>query len=202
MDVQQVRDEALIFLLAGHETTSTALTFTLHLLGCHEDEQERVREEIDAVLGGRLPALEDYPALGRTAMAVKEAMRLYPPAYATGRLLTTEDEIGGHRIPAGSFIAVSQWATHRHPEFWDDAETFDPTRFAPEQEEERHPYAYFPFGAGPRSCIGSHFAMLEAVIAVAVLLQRHRIRSEPGTVNVDTKGITLRPVGAVPVGFA
>jgi cytochrome P450 len=202
MDVQQVRDEALIFLLAGHETTSTALTFTLHLLGCHEDEQERVREEIDAVLGGRLPALEDYPALGRTAMAVKEAMRLYPPAYATGRLLTTEDEIGGHRIPAGSFIAVSQWATHRHPEFWDDAETFDPTRFAPEQEEERHPYAYFPFGAGPRSCIGSHFAMLEAVIAVAVLLQRQRVRSEPGTVNVDTKGITLRPVGAVPVGFA
>jgi cytochrome P450 len=199
MDLQQVRDEALIFLLAGHETTSTALTFTLHLLGRDESEQERVHEEIDAVLGGRLPTVDDYPALERTAMAIKEAMRLYPPAYATGRLLKEEDEIGGHRIPAGSFIAVSQWATHRHPEFWEDPETFDPGRFTAEREKERHPYAYFPFGGGPRGCIGWHFAMLEAVIAVAVLLQRHRVRAGPEPVQVDTKGITLRPKGALPL---
>jgi cytochrome P450 len=199
MDLQQVRDEALIFLLAGHETTSTALTFTLHLLGRETSEQERVHDEIDAVLGGRLPTLGDVPALERTAMAIKEAMRLYPPAYALGRLLNREDEIGGHRIPAGAFVAVSQWATHRHREFWEDPEAFDPGRFTAEQEKERHPYAYFPFGGGPRSCIGSHFAMLEAVIAVAVLLQRHRVASRPEAVTVDTNGITLRPKGAVPL---
>jgi cytochrome P450 len=202
MDAQEVRDQALIFLLAGHETTSTALTFTFHLLGRHEDEQELVRGEVDAVLDGRPPSVDDVPALARTAMAIKEAMRLYPPAYATGRLLHVDDEIGGYRIPAGAFVAVAQWATHRHPQFWPDPERFDPTRFTPEREAERHTYAYFPFGRGPRACIGSHFAMLESVIAVAAVLQRHRITSEPGEVALDTHGITLRPAGAVPIRLA
>ena len=139
MDLQQVRDEALIFLLAGHETTSTALTFTLHLLGRHAGEQQLVHEELDAVLGGRAPALDDAPALERTAMAIKEAMRLYPPAYALGRLSVTENEIGGYLIPAGSFVAVSQFATHRHPRFWEDPETFDPARFTAEREAARQP---------------------------------------------------------------
>jgi cytochrome P450 len=199
MDVQQVRDEALIFLLAGHETTSTALTFTLHLLGRHPGEQRLVHDELDAVLDGRAPALDDAPALERTAMAIKEAMRLYPPAYALGRLSTSDDEIGGYAIPAGSNVVVSQFATHRHPRFWDDAEAFDPERFTPERERERHSHAYFPFGAGPRACIGSHFAMLEAVIAVAVLLRRFRIRSDREDVPLDTAGITLRPKGPVPL---
>jgi cytochrome P450 len=171
MDPQEVRDQALIFLLAGHETTSTALTFTYHLLGRHPDEQEKMRAEVDDVLDGRAPAVADVPALERTAMAIKEAMRLYPPAYALGRLLNEDDEIGGYRIPAGSNVLVSQWATHRHPEFWPQPERFDPSRFSAEREAERHPYAYFPFGRGPRSCIGSHFAMLESVIAVAAVLQ-------------------------------
>ena len=199
MEPQEVRDQALIFLLAGHETTSTALTFTYHLLGRHPDEQERVRAEVDAVLEGRAPTLADLPALECTTMAIKEAMRLYPPAYALGRMLHVDDEIGGYRIPAGSNMAVSQWATHRHPEFWPDPERFDPSRFTPEREADRHPYAYFPFGRGPRSCIGSNFAMLESVIAVAAVLQRYRITSEAETVLLDTHGITLRPAGAVPL---
>jgi cytochrome P450 len=199
MDEQQVRDEALIFLLAGHETTSTAITFTLHLLGRHEDEQERVHAELASVLGGRAPTAETGRELQRTAMVVKEAMRLYPPAYATGRRAEVEDEIGGYRIPEGANLAVSPWATHRHPAFWDDPETFDPERFTPEREAERHPYAYFPFGRGPRGCIGSNFAMLEALTAVAMLVQRFRIRSAPGAVALDTAGITLRPAGAVPL---
>jgi len=202
MDAQEVRDQALIFLLAGHETTSTALTFTFHLLGRHPAEQEVVREEVDAVLDGRPPGVDDVPALARTGMAIKEAMRLYPPAYALGRLLHVDDEIGGYRVPAGAFVAVSQWATHRHPRFWPDAERFEPERFTPEREAERHPYAYFPFGKGPRACIGSHFAMLESVIAVAAVLQRHRITSPPGEVELDTNGITLRPSGAVPIDLA
>jgi cytochrome P450 len=199
MDVQQVRDEALIFLLAGHETTSTALTFTLHLLARHPDEQRLVHEELDAALDGRAPALDDVPALARTAMAIKESMRLYPPAYALGRLVETQQEIGGYVLPAGSFVAVSQFATHRHPQFWEDPETFAPARFTPDREAERHPYAYFPFGGGPRSCIGSHFAMLESTIAVATVLQRFRVRSELQDVPLDTEGITLRPKGAVPI---
>ena len=199
MDVQQVRDEALIFLLAGHETTSTALTFTLHLLSRHPDEQQLVHAELDAVLDGRAPTLDDAPALERTAMAIKEAMRLYPPAYALGRLSETEHEIGGYTIPGGAYVVVSQFATHRHPRFWDEAQAFDPARFTAERERARHPYAYFPFGAGPRACIGSHFAMLEATIAAAVLLQRYRIRTEQASVPLDTAGITLRPNGPVPI---
>lgn len=198
MDRQQVRDEALIFLLAGHETTSTALTFTLQLLGRHRTEQRRVHDEIDAVLGdNRAPSAVDASALKRTTMAIKEAMRLYPPAYAVGRLAEHEQEIGGYRIPAGSHVLVSQFATHRHPRFWEDAATFDPERFTAEREAERHRYAYFPFGAGPRACIGLHFAMLEATIAIALLLRRYEIHSEHEDVPLDTHGITLRPRGAV-----
>jgi cytochrome P450 len=199
MDLQQVRDEALIFLLAGHETTSTALTFTLHLLGCHPTEQRLVHDEIDAVLDGRPPTVADAAALQRTAMAIKEAMRLYPPAYALGRRTESEQEVSGYTIPAGSHVVVSQFVTHRHPAFWDDAEAFEPARFAADREAARHRFAYFPFGGGPRACIGSHFAMLEATIAVAVLLQRFRVHSEHEEVPLDTEGITLRPQRAVPI---
>jgi cytochrome P450 len=199
MNVQQVRDEALIFLLAGHETTSTALTFTLHLLGRHPEEQERVHAEIDAALDGRPPGVEEAALLARTTMALKEAMRLYPPAYAVGRLLVGGDEIAGYALPAGANVVVCQYATHRHPRFWERPEAFDPDRFTPEREQARHPYAYFPFGRGPRACIGSHFAMLEAVIALAVLLKRFRVSSGLADVPLDTQGITLRPLGAVPV---
>jgi cytochrome P450 len=131
-------------------------------------------------------------------MAIKEAMRLYPPAYALGWLSETDHEIGGYTIPAGAYV-VSQFATHRHRQFWEQPEAFDPARFSPERERARHPHVYFPFGAGPRACIGSHFAMLEATIAVAVLLQHFRIPSAQPDVPLDTAGITLRP--KVPVAI-
>ena len=137
--------------------------------------------------------MADLPALPYTAMAIKEAMRLYPPAYALGRRSEADSEIGGYVIPAGSDVLVSQYATHRHPRFWHDAKRFSPYRFTPEREPARHPHAYFPFGAGPRACIGSQFAMLEAVIAVAVLLQHCNLRSELAHIPIDTAGITLRP---------
>jgi cytochrome P450 len=202
MEIQQVRDEALIFLLAGHETTSSALTFTLQLLGRHPDEQQRVADELADVLGSRRPTADDLPALQRTAMVFKEAMRLYPPVHALARRAEREDEIGGHRIPPGSLLVVSQWATHRHPRIWDDPETFNPGRFTPQREAARHRYAYFPFGGGPRACLGSHFAMQEAQIALAVLLQRYRIRAPLAPVPLDTTGITLRPKHAVPIELA
>ena len=202
MEIQQVRDEALIFLLAGHETTSSALTFTLQLLARHPDEQQRLADEVTHVLGNRRPTVDDVPALQRTAMVLKEAMRLYPPVYALARRAEREDEIGGHRIPAGSLLVVSQWATHRHPGIWENPERFNPDRFTPAQEAARHRYAYFPFGGGPRACLGSHFAMQEAQIALAVLLQRYRIHAPLAPLPLDTTGITLRPKHAVPIELA
>ena len=201
MDAQEVRDEALVFLLAGHETTSTALTLTLWLLARHPAEQQLVHDELDSVLAGRTPTAADAQALARTTMVINEAMRLYPPAYLLARRSEVDQEIGGYAIPAGITVGVSQYATHRHPAFWHDPDRFDPDRFAPEREAGRHPYAYFPFGRGPRACIGLHFAMLEAVIAVAVLLQRYRVTSKDAHAPVDTKGITLRPKGPILIGL-
>jgi cytochrome P450 len=202
LSTQEVRDQALILLLMAVETTSTALPFALHLLGRHQDEQARLRDEIDRALGGRPPAARDLPALERTTMAVKEAMRLYPPVHVLGRVQHVEQEVGGHRIPAGAFVAVSQWATHRHPRFWPDPERFDPGRFCAAAEAARHPYAYFPFGRGPRACIGIHLAMIEAVTAVAAVLRRCVITAGPETPAFDTDGITLRPSGPVPLRVA
>ena len=199
LDAQQVRDEALLFLLAGHETTACALTFALDLLGRHSDEQKLVSDEVDEVLGGRPPGFDDAAALARVGMVFKETMRLYPPGYALSRCATVDDVVGGYRIPAGSTVVLSQWATHRHPRFWVDPPRFDPERFSPEQEAERHRYAYFPFGRGPRACIGTHFAMLEGAIALAVLLQRFELQAPQKPVEVDSIGATLRPKSGVPI---
>jgi cytochrome P450 len=193
---QEVRDQLLIFLLAGHETTSTALTFTCHLLSRHPDVQERVHREVDEVLAGRAPTADDVGRLTYTRMAIKEALRLYPPAYALGRLTPTGARIGGFRIPPGSIILLSPWATHRHPGFWPDPTRFDPDRFNADAESARPRYAYLPFAGGMRGCIGEHFAMTEAVTAVATLLAGYTLRSEPVSVALSTD-LTLRPAGPV-----
>jgi len=193
----EVRDQALIFLLAGHETTATSLTFTMHLLGLHPEIQQRVRDEALEVLGDRLPGHEDTRALGYTTMAVKEAMRLFPAVYVIPRLIEQPDEIGGYTLPPGAVAVVSPYLTHRHPGFWDDPERFDPERFTPEKEKARHRYAYFPFGGGPRACIGQYFSMLESIVATAVLVRAYRFTSPPGTVKLFT-GITLRPNQPMP----
>ena len=130
-------------------------------------------------------------------MVVKEAMRLYPAAYAIPRLTEEDDELGGYAIPAGSVAVVSPWLTHRHPRYWDAPERFDPERFTPDLEKARHRYAYFPFGGGPRACIGQYFSMLEAIIAVAMLARAFTLTSPPGPVPL-LPGITLRPRRAMP----
>jgi cytochrome P450 len=197
---QDVRDQVLIFLLAGHETTSTTLTFACHLLGHHPEVQERARREVDEVVGDRLPQADDVARLSYTAMVVKEAMRLYPPAYAFGRGTPTGDTIGGYDVPPGSVVLVSPWATHRHPDFWTEPYRFDPDRFEPSVAAGRHRYAYFPFAGGPRNCIGNHFAMTEAVVALAAILRAGTLHTADKPVPLTT-GITLRPTGAVPCRF-
>jgi cytochrome P450 len=196
LDDAEVREQVLLFLLAGHETTATALTFTLHLLGHHQEVQQRVRDEARAVLGDRAPTAADAAALAHTTRVVKEALRLYPPLYGIGRRTVADGTVGGYLLPAGSLLLVSPWATHRHPRHWDRPEVFDPERFTPEREAARHRYAWLPFGGGPRACLGSHFALLEAVIATASVVRALRLRTEPGPVPLAT-GITLRPAATV-----
>jgi cytochrome P450 len=196
MSHQEIRDQVLIFLLAGHETTSTALTFTMQLLGRDHDVQAAVQREIDEVLAGRPPHADDIARLKLTEMVVKEAIRLYPPAYALGRLADHDVTIGGHHIPARSIILLSPWATHRRPDLWPEPQRFDPARFEPVAEQARPRYAYFPFAAGLRGCIGGYFAMTEAVVAIATLLARFSVASESPEIPLLTN-ITLRPAGPV-----
>ncbi|MEV4639536.1 cytochrome P450 [Actinoplanes sp. NPDC049548] len=187
----EIRDQVLIFLLAGHETTSTALAYTLDLLGRHPDVQAKVRDEVDAA-GGTPTA-----ALPYTTMVLKEAMRLFPSAPLTGRRSVADDEIGGFAVPAGADVVVVPWVTHRHPAYWDDPERFDPERFTPDRERARHRYAWFPFGGGPRACIGQHFSMLESAIVLAGLIRAFEFTTDTGVPRY-TNAITLRPVGSVP----
>lgn len=187
----------LIFILAGHDTTAVALTFALYLLGRHPAEQGRVREEVDGLLGRGTPGAQDVPALPYTTTVFKEAMRLFPPVYSFGRRTTGPQRVGPYDIPPGSDVYVSQWVTHRHPDFWDAPEHYFPEHFTPEREAARHRHAYFPFGAGPRACIGQHFAMLEGVIALAVIVRRLELATPSGSVALAPR-ITLHPACAVP----
>ena len=193
----EIREQVLIFLLAGYETTSTALTYALHLLGRHPDVQRRVRAEAETIASERTLTAQDAAALQYTTMALKETMRLYPPAPFTGRQAVQDDQIGGYHIPAGADVVLAPWITHRHPQFWDQPERFNPDRFTPELEKARHRYAWFPFGGGPRACIGQHFSMLESVIALAMLVRDFEFAAPPGE-PPRTNHITLRPTQGVP----
>ena len=201
LSARDVRDQLLIFLLAGHETTSTALTATCHLLGHHLEQQHRIHQELDAILAGRPPTAADIGRLTHTTMAVKEAIRLYPPAHSLGRFTATGDRIAGIDIPPGSTVVLSPWITHHRPDLWPDPHRFDPQRFHPTASETRHRYAYLPFAGGPRSCIGEHFAMTEAVVATAVLLSAYTLSTPAAPIPLKT-GITLRPAGPVPCQLA
>jgi cytochrome P450 len=193
---QEIRDQALIFLLAGHETTAGALTFALHLLGSHPEIQHRVATEVRDVLGDKpAPEADDIAALVWTRAALQEAMRMFPSAHVTERANLEPITLQGYEIPAGTFMIVSPWTTQRHPHFWPEPDRYDPTRFI--GHHDRHRYAYFPFGGGPRSCVGEHFAMLEAVIALATLLRDREVRSIRPTMPVTAR-ITVRPAGPVP----
>ncbi|NGO10348.1 cytochrome P450 [Streptomyces sp. HC44] len=200
LDAAELREQVLIFLLAGHETTATALAFALHLLARHPEQQRRVRDEVDRVLGGpgpggRAPTAADMEALPYLTMVLKEAMRLYPSAPVIGRRAVAGAEIDGVRIPAGADLLVSPWVTHRHPDYWPDPERFDPERFTPEAEAGRPRYAWFPFGGGPRACIGQHLSMLESVLGLAVLLQRYEFEAADEEDVPLGAGVTLMALG-------
>src|SRR5256714_2172070 len=196
----QLRDEVMTLFLAGHETTANALTWAWYLLAQNPLAEGALHEELDAVLeGGRAPTVEDVPRLRYTEMVVAETMRLYPPAYAIGRLSLEDHEVGGYLIPRGSLVLISQYVMHRDPRFFPCPEVFDPARFAPEARGERPQFAYFPFGGGPRRCIGEGFAWTEGVLMLAALARRWRLRLAPGQTVEPQPRITLRPKGRVPM---
>ncbi|MFC9701033.1 cytochrome P450 [Streptomyces sp. NPDC056943] len=190
----ELREQVLVFLVAGHETTATSLGFALHLLGRHPEAQKRAHEEVDRVLDGRTPGAADLDSLPYVTRVLKEAMRLFPAAPVIGRRAVAATEIDGVTIPAGADVIVAPWVTHRHPAYWEDAERFDPDRFTPEAEAARPRYAWFPFGGGPRACIGQHFSMLESVVALAMLLQRYEFEAVDAEVPV-APAITLQAAG-------
>lgn len=199
MTPRQLRDEVMTFFLAGHETTAVALSWTWFLLARHPEIAARVRDEVLGVLGDRPPAIDDLPRLPLARMVVEEAMRLYPPLWGIARESVAADTIGGYHVPAGSLVSLSPWVTHRHPAFWPDPDRFDPDRFAPAASEGRPRYAYFPFSGGPRLCIGEAFALMEAQLVVAMVLQRFRLDLLPGHTVAPEPHLTLRPRGGLPM---
>ena len=193
MSDKQLRDEAVTLFLAGHETTSLALSNTLYLLSKYPDAARRVREEIKSLVGDRLPCAEDVKQLEYTGWVLKESMRLYPPAWTTGREAAEAVEIGGYLIPKGAQILLSQWVVHRDPRWFPNPEAFVPERWADTSKLPR--YAYFPFGGGPRVCIGNHFAMMEATLLLTIMMQRFRIDLLPGERLEFAPSVTLRQKG-------
>lgn len=190
----EIRDQVLIFLLAGQETTATSMAYALHVLALHPDIQERAREEVDHALGGRLPTAADLELLPYLAMVFNEAMRLYPAGPVTARRALTDTQIEGYPIPAGSDVLIAAWVTHRHPRYWDDPLRCDPLRFTAENEASRPRYAYFPFGGGPRACIGQHFAKLNALLPLAMIVRSYELTVVDRDVPLDA-GITLATMG-------
>jgi cytochrome P450 len=189
----QVRDEAVTLFLAGHETTANALTWTWYLLSQNPEVEARLHEEVDAVLREREPTVADLPRLAYTETVLAESMRLYPPAWIVGRRALSDYGVGGFEVPKRSIVVASQWVTHRDPRYFPDPERFDPDRFRPEAKARRPKFAYFPFGGGPRVCIGEGFAWMEGVLLLATLARRWRLRLEPGQEIVPAPSITLRP---------
>jgi cytochrome P450 len=193
MTDRQLRDEILTFLLAGHETTAVSLSWTWYLLSQHPQVEQKLREEWTQVLGGRAPRLEDLPRLPYTDKVVKESMRLYPPAWSLARTVTKEVELGGYRLPVGANVVMSQWILHRDPRFFEQPEQFNPDRWTAEAAQRLPRFAYFPFGGGPRLCIGASFAMMEANLLLAAIAQRFQLRLAPGHSVAALPSITLRP---------
>lgn len=195
----RMRDELITLLLAGHDTTASTLSWALYLLDRHPEVGDRVRAEVDEVLGDRLPTFEDVHRLTYTSMVLQEVMRLYPAVWLLPRKALAEDEIGGYRVPAGADVVLCPYTLHRHPDFWEDPDRFDPERFAQGRAAGRHRYSYVPFGAGPRVCVGSSLGMLEATVVLAVLLRRLRLSIPPGHRVQAEPMLTLRVKGGLPM---
>ncbi len=188
------RDEAMTLFLAGHDTTAAALTWTWHLLATHADVDRRLQHELDTVLGDRDPLAGDYPELAYTGRVLDEVLRLYPPVGRIGRRPIGDYRIGGRLVPAGAAVFVSPFVTQRDPRWWPDPERFDPDRWTDEARSRRPQYASFPFGAGPRSCIGGHMARMIGVLVIATIARRWRMLSLPGVPAPRIRSIlTLKP---------
>lgn len=197
MTDKQLRDEIVTLLMAGHETTANALTWTWYLLSKYPQVEEKLHAELDRVLGGRTPTVADVPQLTYTRNVLAEAMRLYPPAWILERRAVKDFEAGGYRIPAGSLVLASQYLVHRDPRWWDE-----PARFAPERWEEgkeRPKFSYFPFGGGTRICVGEPFAWMEGTLVLATLAQRWRLCYEEPLDPVPEPLVTLRPRDGLPM---
>ena len=189
---EEIRDEAMTILLAGHETTANALTWTLYLLSQNPDADSRLREELDQVLGGRTPLPRDYPALAYSKRVVTESMRLFPPAWIIGRRAIDEYAIGDYRLPPRSIVFMSPFVMQRDARFFDRPEQFHPDRWTPAFEAALPKFAYFPFGGGARQCIGEQFAWMEAVLVLATLRQGRRLELDPAQRIVLQPLVTLR----------
>jgi cytochrome P450 len=192
MSDAQLRDETMTIFLAGHETTAVALTWFWYLLDKNPIEAQKVYDEIDQVLQGRTPALADLHNLYYTKMAIDESLRLYPPAWITGRENMEEDEIGGYRIPKGYALLIPVYHIHRDPRIWKEPTKFMPERFTKENFKDIHRFAYFPFGGGPRQCIGNNFALMEMQLVIAMLVQKFRFKLSPGFEPELNPLVTLR----------
>jgi cytochrome P450 len=197
MTATQLHDETTTLLVTGHESTANAAVWVFYVLARHPEIEAKVRDEIDRICGGNTPTDEDLRELSYQRMVIEEVMRLYPPAWTISRTAIEDDVIAGYDVPAGTNIMVSPYVIHRNPRYWPDPERLDPTRFAPEQQERRPKFAYIPFGGGPRSCIGSNFAMMELQIVITMLLQAFRTELAPQPPIEREAIISIRPKGGI-----
>ncbi|SEP06323.1 Cytochrome P450 [Halogranum amylolyticum] len=193
LSTEQIRDEVVTLLLAGHETTALSLTFTAYALARHPEAERRLVAELDEVLDGETPTMADLSELTYTEQVVKESMRLYPPVPGIVREPVKPDVVGGYEIPTGATVRMHQWVVHRDSRWYDDPLAFKPTRWTPEFEKSLPKLAYFPFAAGPRRCIGDRFAMLEARLLLATIYQRFHLELTPDTQLNLSAAVTARP---------
>jgi len=199
MTDEQVRDEIMTMFLAGHETTATALTWTMYLLATNPEAEAALHRELDEALEGRLPTVDDLAQLTCTRMVLAESMRIYPPVWTLTRKALADYPVAGYVIPAGSIVGMSQYVMHRDERYYPDPEKFDPLRWTPEEAARRPKYAYFPFGGGPRGCIGEGFAWMEATLLLATLCQKWKLRVPGGYRPEFQPLITLRPKNGLPM---
>ncbi len=199
MTDRQLRDEAMTLFMAGHETTANTLAWVWYLLATNPDVEEKLHAELDRVLADRPPTFDDLPRLPYSEHVVTEALRLYPTVWLLGREATEPCEVGGYEVPAGRTIFMSQWVIHRDPRFFDDPLAYRPERWADGLAKRIHRYAYFPFGGGPRICIGNGFALMESVLLLATIARRYRLTLAPDAVITPLPTMTLRPEHGVKV---
>ena len=193
MTDQQLRDEAVTIVLAGHETTANALTWTWYLLSQYPEVERELHRELDDVLDGRTPTLEDLPKLRYTEMVFAESLRLYPPAWSVDRIALESYQAGEYTVPQGAVVVLSQYTMHRDPRYFPNPSRFDPLRWTPEEKAKRPKYSYFPFGGGNRLCIGEQFAWMEGVLILATLARHWKLRLAPGQTVRTQPLVTLRP---------